>query len=136
MLITYKGVTLSSVAWARMCGVTESTMRWRVHHWGVRRAVTTRSPQKRGPNRHGRGEPLSKREERMILRLYNEGWSEDAIAGAIQKGRGIVSKFLIFNGLKEPGVARKRVKPGALHFGRSGVSLKVDTHRGETIVPL
>ena len=47
MIVTYHGISRDHKDWATFLGISEQTMRWRLKHWGVTRAVTTYKGAKR-----------------------------------------------------------------------------------------
>ena len=100
MNVTYQGVTRPHQDWARFCNVSEQTMRWRIAHWGVERAVTTRRDPPRSPMRTGEPTPAV---VATIVTAYTQGVSEDAIAGMVNRCRRTVSRWLIEWGKKVPG---------------------------------
>ena len=109
MNVTYKGVTRSTSEWARLCGVSESTMRWRLHEWGIDRAVTTHGSKLKGKRKPYRKRGLSIVQRLTIIRMYREGESEDKIAQAVNRSRKTISAYLIRSGLKQKGKAPRRL---------------------------
>jgi hypothetical protein len=109
MDVTYHGITRRHQDWAEFCGVSEQTMRWRLAHWGVERAlsepkVTNKTGRIRRPSRK-----LTDSDKALICTAYIEGRSEDCIAGLIGRSRKQVSKVLKQRGLKIGGKAPERV---------------------------
>lgn len=108
MKVTHDGVTRTHAEWARLCGVSEAAMRWRLHQWGVARAVTTTGSRATGKRGSYRKRGMTGEQCSLIIKLYREGVAEDAIAEQVGKCRKTVSSFLIRCGVKEKGSAPKR----------------------------
>jgi len=131
MDVTYMGVTRPHHDWALFCGVSEQTMRWRLAHWDVERAVTTRRVtdlSEREPPRY-REVDLTTNEKAAIVRAYIGGASEDDIGRLVGVSRMTVSHVLIAMNIKRKGVAPARVVAGS-----SVVRATVRTVRGRVII--
>ena len=107
MNITFGGITHTSHEWAKLVGVSESALRYRVNHWGLKRALATPklgfssqagSGRKRIRNRDFTGTELAK-----ILTGYMNGTIEDSIARSVNSSRKTISRLLISIKAKKPG---------------------------------
>ena len=113
MEVTFNGVTLRHQDWAKICGVSEQTMRWRLHEWGVERAVTTHGSRQKGKRKGYRKRGLTNAQKEQIVTRYAEGASEDVIAMEVSKSRKAVSRYLMRSGVKRKGNAPARLIEGA-----------------------
>lgn len=106
MDITFHGLTRDHKKWAKFLGVTESTLRWRLAHWGVERALT--SAKEETKRRASRRKKLSEADKALICTAYIEGRSEDQIGGLLGVSRKTVGNLLDKRGLKIKGTSTKR----------------------------
>ena len=110
MIVEYKGISADHKAWAAFLGVTEQTFRWRLKHWGTKRAVTTpkvKTEQRKTP--HKRRKKIETVTIAEVHRLYLEGHSEDDIGATVGLSRRTVSTLLKRAGLKFGGSRPKRI---------------------------
>ena len=129
MIITYHGISRDHKAWAAFLGITEQTMRWRVKHWGVERAVSlvksgTPGSSKRRPasNRN-----LSVADKERAVSAYLRDESEDDIAANIGISRRLLSELLIGWGIKRKGAAPKRIAgtTAKVHISKHQVTITI-----------
>ena len=111
MIVTYHGIARDHKEWATFLGVSEQTMRWRLKHWSVIRAVTTFKGAKRAKHRV---RVLTMADKARALRSYIDNESEDDIAADLGIDRGTLPRYLQEWGVKRKGKAPERVTaPGA-----------------------
>lgn len=109
MIVNFHGIERDHKDWAAFVGVTEQTMRWRIKHWGVERALTTTRGTKTRRRARKRSELLTLADKDRAVRRYLDGDSEDDIAGDLGVSRRYLSQQLIAWGLKLRGRAPTRV---------------------------
>jgi hypothetical protein len=115
MTVTYMGLTRSHQKWAAFCGVSEQTMRWRLAHWPVEKALSTGKVEPhdgRTPRRATR-KSITPDQTAAMLRLYFERdsghHSEDSIAALFDISRRTLSNILKDVGVKTGGTRPIRI---------------------------
>jgi hypothetical protein len=134
MDISYLGLTRSHKEWAAFCGVSEQTMRWRIAHWPLARALTTRKVDGDAPRVVKVRKRDIKPEQMAILhQLYFDKHSEDAIAKLTGVPRRMLSEILKETGVKMGGAKPRRITEAARVAAASviahanGLSITIET---------
>jgi FixJ family two-component response regulator len=109
MILNFHGIERDHKDWAAFVGITEQTMRWRIKHWGVERALTTTRNVRVRKRTRNRSELLKLSDKDRAVKRYIAGDSEDDIAGDLGVSRRYLSQQLIAWGLKLRGRAPTRV---------------------------
>jgi hypothetical protein len=116
MMVAYHGIERDHKEWAAFLGITEQTMRWRIKHWGVAKAL--RTPRGTVIRSKSRTQYLTLDDKARAIRAYVGGRSEDDIAADIGVSRRWLSGKFIEWGIKRKGKRPQRV---------AGASTKVRT---------
>jgi len=125
MIVEFHGIKRCHKEWAAFLGITEQTMRWRIVHWGVERAVTTTADAPRG-SRRPRNIGIADKER--AVRAYLAGESEDDIAANLGVSRRCLSNHLIAWGLKRKGSAPTRtVQRAEVSTSASFITITIPT---------